>query len=185
MRIKQFTASTLFTSLLLSTPADCLLLNTLPAMTPHSDESHDHQLMQTEAETETEFLGKVMGAVSGAMGGGGAGGGDAPPPPPPPPKQYGAPINVIDNSRGSSPLGGGGGGFGGGYGGAYGGMPPMMMPGGLPMGGFGNLGMDSDYLNPILEQRIEFLRRQIARYTKKPMSTEPLQAEASEAPAEE
>ena len=87
MRIKQFTASTLFTSLLLSTPADCLLLSTLPAMTPHSDESHDHQLMQTEAETETEFLGKVMGAVSGAMGGGGAGGGDAPPPPPPPPKQ--------------------------------------------------------------------------------------------------
>ena len=34
--------------------------------------------------------------------------------------------------------------------------------------------MDAEYLNPILEQRIEFLRRQIARYTKKPFSTEPL-----------
>ena len=41
----------------------------------------------------------------------------------------------------------------------------MAAPGGLggfgagPFTGFGNLGMDSEYLNPILEQRIEFLQR--------------------------
>ena len=58
------------------------------------------------------------------------------------------------------------GGFPAAFGGAY---PPMT--------GFGNLGMDSAYLNPVLEQRIEFLRRQIARYTKKPTSTEPLEGD--------
>ena len=58
-----------------------------------------------------------------------------------------APINVIDNSRG----GGGGCGCGGGGGGdcfTH-----------LPVNGFANLGMDSEFLNPILKQRLDLLDR--------------------------
>ena len=54
--------------------------------------------------------------------------------------------------------------------------------GGGGMGGFGNLGMDSEYLNPVLLQRIEFLQRQISKYTKSPMSFD---APAEAAPAAE
>ena len=66
-----------------------------------------------------------------------------------------APINVIDNSRGGS---GGGGGCGGGCGGdcfTH-----------LPVNGFANLGMDADFLNPILKQRLELLERQISAVRK-------------------
>ena len=65
-----------------------------------------------------------------------------------------APINVIDNSRG----GGGGCGCGGGGGGdcfTH-----------LPVNGFANLGMDSEFLNPILKQRLDLLDRQIAAVRK-------------------
>ena len=84
-----------------------------------------------------------------------------------------APINVIDNSHGSSFPNGGPGGAnsffgtsgqappGANYGAGYGGMGPgvggfgsgSVLPGTspmMPMTGFGNLGMDSEYLNPIL-----------------------------------
>mmetsp|Transcript_26079 Transcript_26079/g.32579 ORF Transcript_26079/g.32579 Transcript_26079/m.32579 type:complete len:82 (-) Transcript_26079:89-334(-) len=62
-----------------------------------------------------------------------------------------APINVIDNSRG------GGAGCGGGGGGGCGGDCFT----GLNVNGFANLGMDSEFLNPILRQRLDLLERQI------------------------
>ena len=55
-----------------------------------------------------------------------------------------SPINVIDNSKGGSG-GGGGGGFGGSNGVLNGVMGPM--------------GADANFLNPILQDRIEFLQR--------------------------
>ena len=60
-----------------------------------------------------------------------------------------APINVIDNSRGSSGTCGCGGGGGGGN----------NCFTGLPINGFGNLGMDAEFLNPILKQRLDLLER--------------------------
>ena len=63
---------------------------------------------------------------------------------------------MIDNSRGSSgACGGGGGGGGGGDCFTH-----------LPINGFANLGMDSDFLNPILKQRLELLERQITAVRK-------------------
>ena len=80
-----------------------------------------------------------------------------------------------------TPCGGGGAG-----GGATGGQMPT---GGA--GGLGNLGLpDSEYLNPILEQRIDYLKRMIARLNPKPVkkvkkAPAPVAAVAEEAVAEE
>ena len=56
-------------------------------------------------------------------------------------------------------------GMGGMPGMGMGGLPGMGMVGGF--GGLGNLGMDSSFLNPVLQQRIEFLEKQIARFNGK------------------
>ena len=75
------------------------------------------------------------------------------------------------------------GGLAGGSGGCStgGGFSGQMPTGGV--GGLGNLGLpDSEYLNPILDQRIDFLKRMIARMKPKPVRKP---AAAEEAPAEE
>ena len=97
------------------------------------------------------MAGPVMDAV-GPMLGGMLGGGGAAPMHMPMGGNMGSgggygPINVIDNSRGSNfPQGGPGVDFGGMRGGPQSGPPST---------GFGNLGMDSAYLNPVLTQRID------------------------------
>ena len=103
-----------------------------------------------------------------------------------------APINVIDNSRSSSDGGGIGAGMMGGYSGypmmsGYGGFPMMGGYGGYPMmgiggeglfGGLANLGIpDSGYLSPVLQQRIDFLKRQISKLRKGDTKTAPAAAE--------
>ena len=82
-----------------------LALEAFPIKLSNTTDSTTTEVEQllSQTSTDTQFLGAAMGAlgaVAGAAGGGGGGGGgDAPPEP----KQSGgmAPINVIDNSRGS------------------------------------------------------------------------------------
>ena len=145
------------------------------SQTPKVEAVSIRDLAQTNAEADADFAalaaaaaGAAGGAAGGDMGGGddgggggGGGGGGS--------KGTNgiAPINVIDNHRGSvfgGDNGGGGGGGGcGGCGGGYGGMMPAMgggIPGTFmsnyayngngPFSGFGNLGMDSEYLKPVL-----------------------------------
>ena len=159
-----------------------------------------HDVLDEMAQTETELgsetknigamLGGALAGAANAVAPGAAAGRAATAPS----KSGMAPINVIDNSRGSSFPGGN---FGGGGGMGMGMMPPQMMMGGYNMGtggggfygGLGNLGIpDSEYLTPVLQQRIDFLQRQINKIKGIPeggaTSAAP-SAGAAAAPAEE